>query len=183
MAVAATLAFAVSGVGPASGAPAATAVASGGCWLDVINDWLDNNRVDRLYAIPCYTQAIQKLNMYPDVRDYSSAADDINRALLAAIRQDRGNGPPDSSGGPGSPLGGPTGNDPSNPSGPSASPGSDSLFRRVADKIGPTDAQSIPLPLLVLAGLAFLLLAAAGATWLARRLQAKRLPPPAPKRP
>jgi hypothetical protein len=148
--------------------------------MAVINDWLDNNRVDRLYAIPCYTQAIQKLNSYPDVQNYSSAADDIHRALLAAIRQDRGNGPPDSSGGPG---GVPPGNDPSNPAGPSGSQGNGSFLHRIANKIGPSDAQSVPLPLLVLGGLALLLLATAGATWLARRLQARRMPAPAAKRP
>jgi hypothetical protein len=179
VAIAAALAFVVSGVGTASAAPAATEVATGTCWMAVINDWLDNNRVDKLYAIPCYTQAIQKLNSYPDVQNYSSAADDIHRALLAAIRQDRGNGPPDNSEGPNSgPGSGPADNGPSNPSSPSGN----SFFHRVADKIGPSDAQSIPLPLLVLGGLALLLLATAGATWLARRLQARRMTP-APKRP
>jgi hypothetical protein len=182
VAVAATLAFGVSGVGAASAAPAATQVATGGCWMAVINDWLDNNRVDKLYAIPCYTQAIQKLNSYPDVQNYSSAADDIHRALLAAIRQDRGNGPPDSSGGPsGGPL--PGNGDPSNPSGPGGSPGKGSFFHRIASTVGPSDAQSVPLPLLVLGGLALLLLATAGATWLTRRLQARRMPAPATKRP
>jgi hypothetical protein len=58
----------------------------------VINDWLPDNKVDRTYAIPCYTQAIQHLSQYPDVAGYSSAEDDIRRALLAAIRLDRGNG-------------------------------------------------------------------------------------------
>jgi hypothetical protein len=182
-AAAAGLAFAVAGVGSASAAPAATEVATSGCYMAVINDWLDNNRVDKLYAIPCYTQAIQKLNSYPDVQNYSSAADDIHRALLAAIRQDRGNGsPPDDSGG--NPSGTPAGSSDGTPptSGPDASP-SKGFFHRIADKLGPSDAQSVPLPLLVLGGLALLLLATAGATWLARRLQARRMPPPATKRP
>jgi hypothetical protein len=182
VAVAATLVFGVSGVGTAAAAPAATEAATGGCWMAVINDWLDNNRVDKLYPIPCYTQAIQKLNSYPDVQNYSSAADDIHRALLAAIRQDRGNGPPDNNGGPnGGPL--PPGSDPSNPSGPNGSPGKTSFFHHIANAIGPSDARSVPLPLLVLGGLALLLLATAGATWLTRRLQARRMPAPAAKRP
>ena len=58
----------------------------------MINDWADNNRVDKIYAIPCYTQAIQRLSSYPDLEGYSSAADDIHDALLAALRQDRGGG-------------------------------------------------------------------------------------------
>jgi len=147
----------------------------------VVNDWLGNGRVDGVYAIPCYTQAIQHLNAYTDVRSYSSAADDIQRALLAAIRQDRGNGPgagppTDSNGNPtggGPTSGGPTLGGPSSPSGHSSFLGS----------WGPSDATSIPLPLLVLAALALLLLAAAAATWFARRVQARRATPGPPRRP
>ncbi len=43
--------------------------------------------------------------------------------------------------------------------------------------LGPGNAQSVPLPLLVLGGLAVLLLFAAVATWITRRLQARRLTP------
>ena len=92
-AITASIGLLVSGVSTAAAAPAATAAPTSQCWLQVVNDWLDNNRVDGVYAIPCYTQAIQHLNAYPDVKNYSSATDDIQRALLAAIRQDRGNGP------------------------------------------------------------------------------------------
>jgi hypothetical protein len=48
--------------------------------------------------------------------------------------------------------------------------------------ISPSSAQSVPLPLLVLGGLALLLLAAAGATLIARRVQAKRGGRPIPPR-
>jgi hypothetical protein len=55
------------------------------------------------------------------------------------------------------------------------------LVSRLIDKIGPSNADSVPLPLLVLAGIAFLLLAAAGASFVARRIQARRvMPQPAP---
>jgi len=56
---------------------------------------------------------------------------------------------------------------------PAAPDGSGGLL----GSFSPTDAQSIPLPLLVLGGLALLLLAAAGATLVARRVQARRGPP------
>jgi hypothetical protein len=182
------LALLVSGVGIASAAPAATSVATSDCWLQVVNDWVDNNRVDRTYAIPCYTQAIQHLNSYPDVQTYSSAADDIHRALLAAIRQDRGSGPGGGSGSsPGDGGGGSGGggsNGPTAPSGGGGSSSGEGFVRSVANSIRPSNAQTIPLPLLVLGGLALLLLVTAGATWLARRVQARRLPPePAAKRP
>jgi hypothetical protein len=154
--------------GAASAAPAASFQATSTCWQQVINDWLDNNQVDRVYAIPCYTQAIQHLSQYPDVAGYSSAEDDIRRAELAAIRLDRGNGGPPSLGG-----GGPGGG------GGSTGPGKGGggFFNAIGDRLGPGNAQSIPLPLIVLAGLALLLLLAAGATWLARRIQSRRVSP------
>jgi hypothetical protein len=146
----------------------------------VVNDWLGHHgRIDGVYAIPCYTQAIQHLNAYTDVRSYSSAADDIQRALLAAIRQDRGNGPgagPGPTSGPSSGPGNGSSSGPALPgqdsSGPSSSPHSSFI-----GSWGPSNATSIPLPLIVLAILALLLLAAAAATWFAKRVQSRRVTP------
>ena len=77
----------------ASTAPAAIDRATGTCWKDVVNDWLQHQpNVAGSYPIPCYTQAIQHLDAYPDIQQYSSAPDDIHRALLAAIRNNRGDG-------------------------------------------------------------------------------------------
>jgi hypothetical protein len=163
----------------AQAAPASLQKATGNCWLQVINDWLDNNQVDRVYAIPCYTQAIQKLSSYSDIAGYSSAIDDIRRAELAAIRQDRSNGPGgSSSGGDTSPPGGggPS-SGPSNPSGPSSSPSGHSKFLGIP---GPSSATSIPLPLIVLGALAVLLALSALGTWLIRRFQTRRPGRPAP---
>jgi hypothetical protein len=164
------------GARPAAAAPAASLEATSTCWQEVVNDWLDNGRVDRLYAIPCYTQAIQHLSAYPDVQGYSSAVDDIKRALLAAIHQERGGG--GIGGGGGSNVG---------PGGTSGGgPGGRSAAQRFVHWLGPGNARSIPLPLLVLGGLALVLLLAAAGTWLARRLQARRVTPaptPAPAGP
>jgi hypothetical protein len=167
------LALLAAGVGPATAAPAASLQATSTCWQQVINDWLPDNKVDRTYAIPCYTQAIQHLSQYPDVAGYSSAEDDIRRALLAAIRLDRGNGGGGTGLGTGGP--GPSGGG-STPSG-SGKGGGGGFFNALGDRLGPGNAQSIPLPLIVLAGLALLLLLAAGGTWFARRLQARRVSP------
>jgi hypothetical protein len=149
------------------------------CWLQVVNDWLSHGTVKGTYAIPCYTQAVQQLSNYPDIKQYSSAIDDINRAKLAAIHQQQGNGPggPSIGGGNGPGGNGPTGNGPggNGPGGTAAT--HKSLLSRLAADIGPGNAQSIPLPLLVLGGLAVLLLLTAAATWLARRLQARRIAP------
>ena len=113
----------------------------------------------------------QRLARHPDVAGYSSAEDDIRRAELAAIRLDRGNGGPPSLGGGGG--GGPGGGS----SGPGSGSGGGGFFNALGDRLGPGNAQSIPLPLIVLAGLALLLLLAAGATWLTRRLQSRRVTP------
>ena len=172
------------GAGTAAASPAATEQATNRCWLQVVNDWLDNNRVDGTYATACYTQAIQHLNAYPDIQQYSSAMDDIHRALLASIHNDRGNGP--GSGGSSSSSGGgsgPTGGGGGDSSGGASAPAGQSFITRLFHAVGPGDAQAVPLPLLVLAGLAVLLLLAAGGTWLAKRLQSKRMTPataPAP---
>jgi hypothetical protein len=175
-AIAASIGLLVSGVSTATAAPAATAAPTSKCWLQVVNDWLDNNRVDGVYAIPCYTQAIQHLNAYPDVKNYSSATDDIQRALLAAIRQDRGNGP-GAGPGPSGPSSDPSGGGGSTPAGGPPAPASSGSGSGIIGAFSPSDAQSIPLPLLVLGGLALLLLVAAGATLVARRVQARRVTP------
>ena len=74
------------------------------------------------------------------------------------------------------PLGGPGNGD-----GPNGSASGGGIFHWLAKKLGPSTADSIPIPLLVLGGLAFSLMAAAGVSYLARRVQARRAaadPPP-----
>jgi hypothetical protein len=174
----------------ASASPAATLKATNGCWLQVINDWLKNGQVDGTYALPCYSQAIQHLQAYPDITQYSSAIDDIHRAMLAAENhRDNGQGSTGLGGGSnsgGGPSGGGGGSGGGGNGGNGATGGgapNKSVFHDLAKTLGPGNAQSIPLPLLVLAGLALLLLLTAGATWLTRRYQARRVTPtPVPVR-
>ena len=93
----------VVGAQSASAAPASSFVPTNTCWKDVVNDWLAHQpNLKGTYPIPCYTQAIQHLSLYPDVQQYSSATDDIHRALLAAILDERGNGSGGGSSGGGS---------------------------------------------------------------------------------
>lgn len=177
--IALAAAFALLGAGArtAAAAPAATAKVTNTCWQDVVNDWLDHNgTIQNTYPIPCYTQAIQHLSGYADIQGYSNVIDDIHRALLAAIHQDQRGGPPTSG------LSGPGGN---NGGGGKSGGGTHSRgwVQSVADAVGPGNARSIPLPLLVLGALALLLLLAAAGTWFAKRLQARRIAPaPAPAR-
>ena len=166
----------------ASAAPAASQKTTSKCWLQVVNDWLAHGAVTNYYAIPCYTQAIQNLSAYPDIKQYSSAIDDIHRALLAAIHEEHG-GPGGGLGGPGANGGGGGGGGAlgggggGGGGGSTGSGGNGGLIRRIAHDIGPGNAQSIPLPLLVLGGLAALLLLTAAVTWILRRIAARRVAP------
>ena len=174
--LASATALLAAGVHGASAAPAVIATSTNTCWQDVVNDWLHHNgKIKNTYAIPCYTQAIQHLNAYADVKGYSNVIDDIHRALLAAIHQDRSGGPPSGNSGPGS-----SNNGPGNTNTGTANHDR-GFVQGLADRLGPGNARSIPLPLLILGALALLLLLAAFGTWLARRIQTRRVTPaPAP---
>jgi hypothetical protein len=142
---------------------AAPASAATPCWRALINDWYDG-RIDLTYPLSCYTAAIQHLPQ--DVDTYSSAKDDIQRALLAQIRNGRGE-PPTYTG-------------EESGSNSSSGGGSKGIITRAIEWLGPSNASAVPLPLLILAGVAFLLLAAAGGSYVSRWLQSRRLPPPQP---
>jgi hypothetical protein len=142
-------------------APSASAEAKT-CADEVVADWYGDGRVDKLFPKHCYLEAIRSLPV--DVLDYSNAREDILRAL-----QYRRQGKPD----PG-PSGGPQSNttDPDDPSGTgSDDPNSETTAEGAVDTSGPS---SVPIPLLVLGGLALLLLTAGGVGYLSRRAQAKR---------
>jgi len=53
------------------------------CWKTLINDWYDG-RIDKIYAPPCYREAVKHLPT--DVQAYSSAKDDILRALQDSLQ-------------------------------------------------------------------------------------------------
>jgi hypothetical protein len=142
------------------------------CADQVIADWYDDGRVGKIYPLHCYTEAIAKLP--PDVLDYSNAKEEIGRALAFAKQ-----GKPD-----------PGGSDPSPGStGPTNTSSTETTTRTTTGKttstpttvdtdttstvVPPTDTSgpsSVPVPLLVLGGLAVLLLAAGSAGYLRRRM-------------
>jgi len=145
---------------------AGNAAAKAPCWKTLLNDWFDG-RIDNTYPVHCYHEAINHLP--EDIQDYSQARDDLSRALLSAIATINRNG--GGGVGPNTPI----------PPGVQRSPQShkkdDGFFQRLANKLGPGNATSIPLPLLILAGVGLLLVAAAGASVAARRIQARRTQP------
>ncbi len=140
------------------------------CWKQVLNDWTTTQRVKTTYPISCYDQALK--NMGPDIKYYSDAPDAIQAAKLTAIsrkhaRHLSGVGSGNSQG----PGAGGTGGGPTDPSGGPQSPAS------VILNAGPSSADSLPLPLLFVAGLAILLLAAGAVGVANRQLQARRVTP------
>ncbi len=77
----AVLALAVSGFAALSTASPAGAATP--CGKKVLADWFDNGRIDRLYPLNCYEEAIDAIP--DDLRDYADAEDVITRALQAAL--------------------------------------------------------------------------------------------------
>ena len=155
---------AVSALAVASPASAETA-----CGKKVLADWYDNGRIDRLYPLNCYEEAIDAIPA--DLRPYADAEEVITRALQAALSGNlapggpdptpndedpaapgsNGDGDPDDGDGTAGGTGGSDGN-------PQAAPG--------VDTSGPS---SIPIPLLVLGGMSVALLAAGGLGYVSRR--------------
>ena len=151
----------------------APAGAAQSCGRQVIDDWYDDGRVDGTYALHCYDDAIEI--MPRDVSDYSSAKEDIERALPAKLRNEpappaRTDPSPDDSP-PGKTTETGTTGTPSN--GPDDRP-----TDTVANAPLGESASSVPLPLLILAGLALLLVAGGSAGYLIRRYQNRQIPPP-----
>ena len=143
--------------------PARAASAGTPCWKVLLNDWYDG-RIDGSYPRHCYNDALHHLPA--DVSTYSSAREDIQRALQSAIAKQKKAGhkvgpntlivPTKKSGGGTTTTTGPGG---------------------TGSASGPLDSgspSSVPTPLLVLGGLALLLVAAGGAGLVAKRIQARR---------
>ncbi len=161
-------------VGAALGtAQPAQARSMSSCSAALIHDWYVDGRVDKTYPVHCYREALK--NIPEDQVIYGSLRQDLTRALQSAIRQHGGHVTGDTLV---LPIGGGGGNGPNGTGGT----GSGGVFHWLAQKLGPSTADSIPIPLLILGGLAFALMAAAGVSLIARRMQARRAapdPPPA----
>lgn len=160
-------------VGAALGvAQPAQARSMSSCSKALVHDWYVDGRIDQTYPVHCYREALKQIP--EDQIIYGTLRQDLTRGLQSAIRQHGGHVTGDTLV---IPLGGP-----SNGGGPGGSSTGGGVFHWLAQKLGPSTADSIPIPLLILGGLAFTLMAAAGVSLLARRLQARRAaanPPPA----
>jgi hypothetical protein len=147
------------------GVKPAAAAGKPACWRVLLNDWYDG-RIDGTYPIHCYRDALKHLPS--DVDTYSSAREDIQRALasarLAARRAGRkltGNTliqPAKNTGGPGAGSGRKKG----------------AGLTKLANQLDPGGPSSVPVPLLVLGGLAIVLLALGGGGLVYRRVQSRK---------
>jgi cobalamin biosynthesis Mg chelatase CobN len=188
--VAATFAATIFFVAQAGPAAAATP-----CWKKLLNDWYDG-RIDNVYPIHCYQDTLKHLP--EDISVYSSAREDIQRALQSAkaqlLKSKKPAGPnalvpaqtastpvttsattvttpktttssgPTSTGPEGSDAGGGTTSPGRKP--PPGLPG-------VAQQLNTSSPSSVPVPLLVLGGLALLLVAAGAVGLVVRRNQSR----------
>jgi hypothetical protein len=116
------------------------------CAQAMLADWLDDGRIDRIYALPCYEAAIDAIP--DDLRDYTDAADVIARAF-----QDRSGRRLERR------LEGPV----------SVTPG-------VVPPVDASSSSSVPVPILVLGAMSLTLLGAGGFGYVARRRREQRDP-------
>jgi hypothetical protein len=157
----------------------ATAQAASPCWKKLLNDWYDG-RIDQTYPVHCYRDALKHLPA--DVQTYSSAHDDILRALQNAKAELRRNGTKVTPTTPVVPPPKPTGSKDGGKNGtttttetnqpPGRKPPGGGL-PSVADKVNHSGPSSVPLPLIVLGALALVLVAAGGIGLLAKRRQSR----------
>jgi len=140
------------------------------CSSALIRDWYVDGRIDNTYPVHCYREALKDIP--EDQIVYGTLRDDLTRALALVIRDHHGHVtgatpvPGDDQNGDG-PTGGAT----------TASGKHDKgFFHWLAGTVGPSSADSVPVPLLVLGGLALALMAAAAISFGARRYQARKAP-------
>lgn len=137
------------------------------CSSALIRDWYNDGRIDSTYPVHCYREALKDIP--EDQLVYGTLRDDLNRALAGVIAGHHGNITPSTP----VPPGGGGGGD-SNSSGSSGGKHDEGFFHWLAKTVGPNSANSVPVPLLVLGGLALALIAAAAISYGARRYQAKK---------
>jgi hypothetical protein len=146
--------------------PAAAKKSKPACWKTLLNDWYDG-RIDNTYPAKCYSQALKHLPQ--DVSTYSSARDDILRALQSARAKAGKNF------GPNTLIGPNKGKKRKNTVVVNTSgrkPGKG--LTGVASDLNPSGPSSLPVPLLVLGGLGVLLVAAGGVGLAVKQIQARR---------
>jgi hypothetical protein len=137
----------------------APAAAETPCWKKVVQDWYADGRIDGAYSAACLSEARRRIP--EDLLVYSSFDDQARQARQESGRRLAAAG----SGSTARPRGPQVADEPSR-----------GLFKVALDKTSPRNADSVPLPLLILGGMAMLLIAAGAAGLVARRVRARRAP-------
>jgi hypothetical protein len=135
------------------------AAAQAPCWKQIINEWTDTGKVSPTYQLHCYGEAIARVP--DDLAQYTGIIDLIQAARLQASRGVRF----------------PTAHNPAT-SQPTASTPDRGVFTQAFDKLGSRNVDTVPVPLLILAALSLLLVAAGAAGLIARRLRSRSYTPP-----
>jgi hypothetical protein len=135
---------------------AAPVAGAASCGTAVLRDWADG-KLSRTYPVDCYQAALAA--MPEDMRSYTTAPDDIRRALLARIRASRTHH-------------GKPGARPRAVASASRTPAREALS---AASVA-TGATGIPLPLIVIAAVGLVLVLGGSATILTRRLRTRGNP-------
>jgi hypothetical protein len=151
--------------------PAANA-ATKPCWERVIDDWVDNGTFDSAYPPACLQAALK--HVPEDIRAYSDFEERLKQARQEAFRarllqgtSSASDDEPSSSSGPRIKQDEPD----VKPAGENDGPIPQAL------RTGTNDASSIPLPLIILAALALVLMAAGAAGFAHRKFRARKLRP------
>ena len=163
-------------------ATAGTAAAKPSCGNQVIDDWYGSKtgQLSKTYPLHCYKDALKIVGKETDIDVYSNAKEDILRAMqLAIISKGKG--------GPGNPTADPTTADalPSFLGGPDAKHGGEapsgtqpatvqprkSTGNNLPTVVKASSASAVPVPAIVLGGIAGLLLILGGTAYIARRRQ------------
>jgi hypothetical protein len=151
-----------------------TAGAAVSCRDRIYNDWYHDGKIATSYPISCYRDALK--HVPPDAREYSSLADDIRAALQGAIALKNGHtkvpgqvGTGGSSSARRYELSSTKTNKP--PHDPTRDQDSSTSLPTSTVAAGATTGggSGVPVPLLVLGGLALLLTAAGGVGVIAKR--------------
>ncbi|HEY2327047.1 MAG TPA: hypothetical protein VGH52_06125 [Gaiellaceae bacterium] len=172
LAAALTVGLFVGAARPAAAATAATSATP--CWKSLLNEWY-SGRIQHIYPLHCYQDALTHLPS--DVSTYSSARDDIERALQSARSAAASAGHKIT---------------PNTLIRPASIPGFTSIGKGgktvtvnepkrqkskglagVAAKFDPGSPSALPIPLLILAGLALVLVAAGAGGMLWKRYQGR----------
>jgi hypothetical protein len=138
------------------------------CWKQVVDDWSQDGNIDGRYSARCIDEALAKVP--EDIRAYSDFEEQAKAARLRVSRS------LESADGSDEVVGPSSGSDETqmlNENDPDTGPKDETPIQSVLGTNG-NNADSIPLPLLILLGLAAALITAGGVGFGVRKLRAHR---------